>query len=144
MNAGQTGGGSGCGGCIAAVLAIGAVVAAVISIAALIDPFSWMPPVSEIWADCQDNFATSKDECELATRYPGFWGHAVINFAYVVASAGLLLWLGRTALALREARRCRFSGGEAVKRYERARETLALSACSSATLAALPFLVALF
>ncbi len=138
MNEDVSAEGVGCGGCIAAVLAIGAVVAAVISIAALIDPFAWMPPVGEIWADCEDNYATAVDECELADRYPGFWGHAVVNFAYAVASAAALLWLARGALELREARTHRFSGGAAVERYEAARETFALAACLCAALSALP------
>ena len=38
--------GMGCGGCIVLVLVIGAIVAAAMSIAALIDPFSWMPPIA--------------------------------------------------------------------------------------------------
>jgi hypothetical protein len=72
----------GCGGCIVAILLIGAVIGAIISVAALIDPFSWMPPVGEIWAECEDDYATSADECDLAERYPGFWGHVAVNFAY--------------------------------------------------------------
>ena len=132
----------GCGGCIVAVLAIGAVVAAVISLAAVIDPFSWMPPVSDIWADCDDDYATERDECELATRYPGFWVHALVNFTYAVVSALALVWVGRAALELREARRARFSGAEAGARYEGAVGAFSLAAFTCAALAALPLVVA--
>ena len=133
----------GCGGCIVAVLVVAAVVAAVISTAALIDPFSWMPPVGEIWADCEDDYRTSVDECELAERYPGFWGHAIINFVWAVASVASLVWAAGAALRLREARPQRFSGDDEVERYERTRENLALAASACAALAALPLMVAL-
>lgn len=137
-----SGDGWGCGGCIAAILVIGAVAAAVISIAALIDPFSWMPPVGDIWADCQDDYATAGDECELASRYQGFWVHALVNFAYVVGSAIALVWLARAVLEIRDARVQRFSGDEAVARCVTARGMFALACCVSAALGGLPILVA--
>ena len=133
----------GCGGCIAAVLVIGAVVAAVISVAALIDPFSWMPPLGEIWAECEDDYATAVDECELADRYPGFWSHAVINFTYAVTSVAALLWLASGALELREARAERFSADGAVERYVAARQHFSLACSLCAAIAAVPILAAL-
>src|SRR5215210_4693711 len=90
--------GGGCAALVVLVLVIGAVVAAVISVAALVDPFSWLPPIGEIFGDCDDDYDTSADECELATRFPGFWGHVIANFAYSVAAAGLLVWLASAVL----------------------------------------------
>jgi hypothetical protein len=124
------------------VLVIGAVVAAVISVAALIDPFSWMPPLGEIWAECEDDYATAVDECDLAERYPGFWGHVAVNFAYAVASAAALGWLGRGALELRAERVERFCGGGAVERYRTARESFGLTCCMCGAMAVLPTVVA--
>ncbi len=143
MSSDEPGAGWGCGGCLGALFVIGAVVATVISIAALIDPFSWMPPLGEIWAECDDDYATSVDECDLEERYPGFWGHAVVNFAWAAASVGSLTWAASAALRLREARAERFSRPDAVESYERARENLALASCACAGLAALPILVGL-
>jgi hypothetical protein len=113
------------------------------TVAAVIDPFSWMPPVGEIWADCEDNYATAVDECELADRYPGFWGHAVINFAYAVASAAALFSLARGVIELREARAERFSGDAAMELYLTARQRFALACSLSAAIAAVPILAAL-
>jgi hypothetical protein len=132
----------GCGGCIVAILLIGAVIGAIISVAALIDPFSWMPPVGEIWAECEDDYATSADECDLAERYPGFWGHVAVNFAYAVASAVALGWLARGALELRAARAERFSAGGAIERYRAARESFGLTCCGCGAMAVLPTIVA--
>ena len=50
------------------------IVMAVISLAALVDPFDWMPRVHRIWADCSG-------DCALAHRFPGFWWHAAANLA---------------------------------------------------------------
>lgn len=127
---------------VAVILILAAVVAAVMSIAALVDPFSWLPPVSEIWKDCQDDYDTPEDECELATRFPGFWGHVIVNFAYVVAAVGLLVWLAFAVAGLREARVERFADREALARYGEARQTLALVSALTAGLAALPIIVA--
>ncbi len=76
------GSGSGCVTLTVAGLVIGVVVSVAISLAALIDPFDWMPPVAEIWEDCSDDWNTSVNECILHTRFPGFWGHAIANFTY--------------------------------------------------------------
>jgi hypothetical protein len=125
------------------VLVIGVVVATVISVSAVIDPFSWMPPIGEVWADCTDDYATSADECDLESRYPGFWVHALANFAWAVASVVSLGWLGRTVMEVREARPRRFIGPGAVERFEEARSTLAAAGCLCATLAGLPLAAAI-
>jgi hypothetical protein len=134
--------GGGCATFIVVVLVIGAVVAAVISIAALVDPFSWLPPVGEIWEDCEENYDTPGDDCELATRFPGFWPHVISNFAYVTAAVGLLACLAYAVVELREARAQRFSGPAAVERYGQARQTLALVGSLVGLVAALPIIVA--
>jgi hypothetical protein len=99
---GQEGGG--CAAFILVVLVIGAVVAAVISIAALVDPFSWLPPVGEIWEDCEEKYDTPGDDCELATRFPGSSPHVIANFAYVITAVGLLAWLAYAVVEVRRAR----------------------------------------
>ena len=136
--------GRGCGtALLAVILVMAAVVGAVISVAALVDPFSWLPPVGEIWEDCQDDLDTPEEDCDPATRFPGFWAHVILNFLYVVATAGLLLRLARAVAELREARPERFSGPEAAQRYRRARQTLALTSTVVGLLAALPIIVAI-
>lgn len=73
--------GGGCAALVALTIVLALVLAALVSIAALIDPFSWLPPVAEIWEECQDDWDTTADECELATRFPGFWAHVIANLA---------------------------------------------------------------
>ena len=51
------------------------IVAAAISLAALVDPFDWMPSVLATGL-------TVTAHCELADRFPGFWWHVVANLAY--------------------------------------------------------------
>jgi hypothetical protein len=135
--------GCGCGAILAFSLVVGAVVAAVISIAALVDPFSWMPAVGEIWADCEEDFDTPGDDCDLASRFPGFWSHAIVNFVYLVVTVGLLVLLAAAVLDLRQARAQRFSGAAEVERYRLARRALAVAAGLVGVLAALPIVVAL-
>jgi hypothetical protein len=55
---------------------------AVISLAALIDPFDWMPKAHEIWEDCSG-------DCALAHRYPGFWWHAAANLLYATLAVAV-------------------------------------------------------
>ena len=135
--------GCGCATIFALSLVIGAVVAAVISIAALVDPFSWLPPVSEIWEDCEDTYDAPGDECALSTRFPGFWPHVISSFAYVIAAVGVLARLAVAVVELRAARAERFSGPAAVERYRKARQTLTLVAALAALLAAFPILTAI-
>jgi hypothetical protein len=117
-------------------------VAAVISIAAIVDPFSWLPPVGEIWAHCEEDPDTEPD-CDLAERYPGFWEHVIANFAYFVAALALLFWLAVAVANLRDARARRFSDRGAAQSYGDAREVLAAVAVLVALLAALPVIVAI-
>src|SRR3954469_17800218 len=66
------------GGCIALfvlLIVVALIVMGVISLAALIDPFDWMPRVHDIWDDCSG-------DCALAHRFPGFWWHAAANLLY--------------------------------------------------------------
>ena len=55
---------------IAILVVISLVISASVSVAALVDPFSWMPPIGVIFGDCSDNLGTAADECDLGTRYP--------------------------------------------------------------------------
>jgi hypothetical protein len=143
MSANQQQEGSGCAAFVVVILVVAAVVAGVISIAALVDPFSWMPPVNEVWKGCEDNLRTAKDECALANRFPGFWGHVIANFAWSVAAVGLAGWLTFTATELRASRSERFSGPAAVERYRIARSRLAMAGSLVAVLAALPIVAAI-
>jgi hypothetical protein len=133
--------GMGCGGCIVLVLVLGAIVAAAMSIAALIDPFSWMPPIADVFADCPP--AVEVDgSCDLQDRYPGFCVHVLVNLAYSAAAVVLLVALVPAVLELREARVARFDGDAAVQRYRAARERLWQLAVPTGALALLPLVVA--
>jgi hypothetical protein len=135
--------GSGCAVLFVGLLVIAAVVAALISLAALVDPFSWLPPVDEIWEDCTDDYGTSRDECALENRFPGFWVHAIANLAYTLVAAGLLIFLGAAVGDLREARRELFSTAEARERHAAARHGVATAAVLVGLLALLPVVVAI-
>src|SRR4051812_45991402 len=104
----QREGGVGCGTVIAIIVLIGLVVVAVISVAAVVDPFSWVPPLGEIFGDCTDDPDTTTHECDLGTRYPGFWSHVIINFLYSLVALGLSLALAFALPELRAARTARF------------------------------------
>jgi len=135
-------GGGGCATIVALFLLIVLVVAAVTSIAALIDPFSWIPPIGKIFA-CTDNPNTAVNECDLGRRYPGLWWHVVINFVYALAALGLLLTFRRTVREYRQARIARFDSDSAVERYQQARQALIGVAGLLAGLAAIPIAVAI-
>ncbi len=73
------------GGCIALfvlLMVVALIVMGVISLAALIDPFDWMPTVHRIWDDCSG-------DCALAHRFPGFWWHAVANLLYATLAVAV-------------------------------------------------------
>ncbi|MEJ7785473.1 MAG: hypothetical protein WKF96_11765 [Solirubrobacteraceae bacterium] len=127
MNEGEGPNGWGCGAIIAFVMVVGLVVAAAISLAALVDPFSWMPSVDQVWADCEDDFATERDECALASRFDGFWIHAAVNLLYLAGSLGLLAGLAFAVADQRKARGGRFAGDAAAQRYADARQTLVIT-----------------
>lgn len=135
--------GTGCAGLFAAALVLSAVVAAAISITALIDPFAWMPPVAEIWEDCSDDWETEVNECDLHRRFPGFWVHAIVNFAYILAATCALVALGGAVGELRESRPESFDSEAPAARYREAGEHVAKLALLSGLLAALPIIVAL-
>ena len=143
MSAGAKGGGSGCALLFGVILAIGLAVAALISLAALIDPFSWLPSVAEVWADCDDDYSTDRNECALANRFPGFWEHALANLAWTTVTAVVLIGAAATVGDLRERRAKRFADAAAAERYAETRETLVGAAALAAVLAALPIVVAL-
>lgn len=134
---------SGCAITFLAALVIGTVVAAVISVAALVDPFSWMPPVGEIWKDCQDSYEIPGDECALARRYPGFWLHVVVNFAYAVVAAGLLIWLAAAVSRFRETRARRFADRSSLEAFGQARTRLRIASGVLSLVAAMPIVAAL-
>ena len=137
------GSGSGCVTLIVAALVIGIVVSVAISLAALIDPFDWMPPVAEIWEECSDDWKTSVNECNLHTRFPGFWGHAIANFTYALVAAGLLVGLTSAVLELRQSRPERFDDQTSAERYGDARAGVLTLAALAAMVAGLPIIVAL-
>ena len=112
-----SGDGGGCLGWVAVAFVLALVAAALISVAALVDPFSWMPPVGEIWADCDDDYATDRDECALANRFPGFWVHAIVNLVYAAVALVFVLTFLASVAGLREKRLARFSSASAAADY---------------------------
>src|SRR5947209_19698779 len=113
------------------MLAVAAVVAALISMAALIEPFSWLPPISQVWGHCDG-------DCTLAHRFPGFWPHVIVNLAYAAAAAVGLIASAAAASDLRKAHAERFRNQPAVERYVTARSRLIWASAATAGLAALP------
>ena len=97
-------GGGGCCALVALAFVIALVVAAVASAAAIVDPFAWLPSVSELWSHCEDKFATARDECAWANRFPGFWPHMLANLAWAVAAVACAVVVVMAALHVREAR----------------------------------------
>jgi hypothetical protein len=95
--------GGGCVALIALVIAVSLVVMAIISLAAVVDPFNWMPTAHEIWEDCDG-------DCALAHRFPGFWWHMVANLLYAGLAVAAAVWFGARVVALRETRTARYDG----------------------------------
>ena len=102
-----------------------------------------MPPVGEIWEDCSDDWKTEADECDLHRRFPGFWLHAIVNFAYTVAATASLLALAGSVSELRESLPRRFESQMAAARYGEARDAVTGFALLSGLISALPIIVAL-
>ncbi len=136
------GDGCGCAALFAVLFLFAAVVASGISLAALVDPFGWMPPLAEIWADCDDDYGTSDDECALEARFDGFWLHVAVNLAYAVLTGILLVGLAFGIADFRKARSERFAGREAADRYAEARASFIGGVAVVSTLAAIPIIVA--
>lgn len=133
---------AGCIGCVAIVLVIAIVVAALISIAALVDPFSWMPAVDEVWAECDDDLGTDRDECALENRFPGFWLHAVANLVYGAAALASSLVFAGSVVELRQKRVGRFSSASAAAEHRAAQQSCLGSGAVLGALAAVPIVVA--
>lgn len=134
-NTSQSAGG-GCLAVLALLIVVAVIVMAVISLAALIDPFDWMPTVDEIWDDCSG-------DCALAHRFPGFWWHAAANLLY----AGLAVAVGGGFLAaVRDVRRKRvgrFDSATDAAAFSAAHDQFAGTGAALAALAAVPMLVAI-
>jgi hypothetical protein len=118
------------------LLAVSLIVGAIISVSAIVDPFSLMPPVGEIWEDCSS-------DCALADRFPGFWLHAGVNLVYLVAVVALAVAVAGAVADLRSARARRFGVPGAHERYAEAREVVAGVSIVMAVFAAAPIVVAL-
>src|SRR3954452_8845426 len=138
----DTGCAGGCLGVFAVLIVIALIVMAIISFAALIDPFDWLPPVGRIWADCPDTPATRIGECDLATRFPGFWFHAVINLLWAVLTGGLLIALAVTVPETRTARRDRFTGVAQAEAYRSTRRIFAALVAAAGVCALVPITAA--
>lgn len=136
-------GAGGCLGWVAVAVVLALVVGAVISVAALVDPFSWMPPVGEIWADCDDRLATDRDECALENRFPGFWVHAIVNLVYAAVALALARAFGGGVAGLREKRIARFSSAAAAGEHRSAVDEALACGVALAAVAALPIVVAI-
>jgi hypothetical protein len=125
-------------GCALALVAmvIGLIVAAAISVAAVVDPFDWMPGVSEIWADCEG-------DCDLADRFPGFWWHTVANLLYAAVTLLVAFAFAGKVGALRTARVARYASADDAAAFERAHRELVAGAGMLGALAAFPLIVAI-
>lgn len=133
----------GCLGLVALAAVLALVVAALISVAALVDPFSWMPAVGEIWADCDDDYATERDECALANRFPGFWIHALVNLVYAVVALVLVLAFSTSVAELRKKRVARFSSAAAAAEYRSGSDEATACGVALAAVALVPIVVAI-
>ncbi len=142
MGDGQAQDDGGCLALVAVLLVIGAAVAALLSVAALVDPFSWMPAVGELWEDCPAEYE-DPDRCDWSVRFPGLWGHALVNLLYVTVAVANLAWVASAVRDLREARAQRFSAGAQPGRYDSARYDLNVASGYAALVAAIPIIAAL-
>jgi hypothetical protein len=129
----------GCCACVGVILALVVAGMAIISLGAIIDPFDWMPSAAQVWADCEDD--SGGNACDLANRFPGFWGHLTANLAFaVVAAIALLLFVAAVA-ELVDGRRRRYDDAPSASAYVSARTALVIAALLLAAVAALPIVV---
>ena len=126
----------------AALVVLALVVAAAVSLAAAVDPFAWLPSLTEVWADCEDRPVSSGDDCSIGTGYEGFWVHVAINLAYSLITACVLIAFAASVVDFRKTRYERFGPDDAVDRYAKARSEVVGGAAVLAVLAAIPILVA--
>jgi len=102
-----------------------------------------MPPVGEIWADCDDDYATDRDECALENRFPGFWIHALVNLVYAAVALGLVLMFLGSVADLREKRVARFSSAAAAAEHHSVADQAIGCGVALAAVALLPIVVAI-
>lgn len=132
----------GCWGWFGIVLLVGLVVMALISLAAVVDPFDWLPTASAVWAGCQDDPGIPGSQCALAHRFPGFWEHAIVNLMYDLAAGGAVIALVMSAVDYRTKRATRFDSAVDFSGWREVRDRLRLSTVAVAVLAAVPLIVA--
>jgi hypothetical protein len=125
-------------GCViaAVIAAIAALVAGAMSLAAVVDPFTWLPTVEELWSDC------GGDECDLADRFPGYWGHTALNLVYDIAALLLVVGLAISAYEYPRNRTMRYRSPEDHDRWRQGRSELFQIAGLLVALAAIPIVVA--
>lgn len=136
------GDGSGCGTLFGWLILLGIVVAAAMSIAALVDPFSKLPTVADVWADCPPAEHGPDGTCDLEDRHPGFWGKVAGSLTYTLVTVLALGWLASTTRDLRDARRRLFSDPDGPAAYRTAREGFVGAALVVAVLGLIPVIVA--
>jgi hypothetical protein len=125
-----------CAGVLVAVILIGM---AVISLGAIIDPFDWMPTAAQIWDDCEDE--TGGNACDLANRFPGFWGHLAANLAFAAVAAIVLLLFVAAVADLVDTRSRRYEDPAGAAAFASSRASLATASVLLAAVAALPIVV---
>lgn len=127
----------------AVVMVICAVLAAVMSVAALVDPFAWMPSANELWSDCQESDVARFGSCDWSDRFPDIWWHAGLNLLYAIAALIALAGLAGGVKRLREVRPQRFGSASAWALYAETKETVVGATIFAAVLAALPIIVSI-
>ena len=118
------------------LILVALVVMAIISLAALFDPFSWMPTAHQIWDDCAG-------DCALAHRFPGFWWHAAGNLLYGAITLTAAFIFGSSVVELRNARDGRYESPAADAAFHQAHGDLVAAGSTLGGLALLPLVVAL-
>jgi uncharacterized membrane protein YhaH (DUF805 family) len=126
----------GCWALIALVIVVGAIVAAAISLAAIVDPFDWMPSARQIWAHCEG-------DCALAHRFPGFWWHVVANLVYAAVVTVAAIVFAAAIPQLRATRARRFASAAALEEYRHAHHDCVRAGAGLAALATLALVIAI-
>jgi hypothetical protein len=126
----------------AVVVVIALVLSAVVAVAALLDPFDWVPPLGVVFGSCGDAPAKARRGCDWGSQYPGFWGHVIANLVYDVLAVAALVAFTVTAREHVGARRARYDGPAALDRYAGARANFVLASIALGAMAALPIIAA--